>query len=85
MLEQYAKKSETTYLFVQPLKLVTSNLVHTIGLVSSIEKTTFMAQINGGLCYGGFLMRPSTGLRSTSTLKKLKLNGGLCYGASKKL
>jgi len=35
-------------LLLQPLKLTTSNLVHNLGLKSSLPKTTFRTKIGGG-------------------------------------
>ena len=40
------------YLFMQPLKLATSNLVYNLGLGLSYQKTTFRTKIGGGLGQG---------------------------------
>ena len=37
------------YVFLQPLKLATSNLVHNLGLGLAYQKTTFWTKIGGGL------------------------------------
>jgi len=44
-----SKKFGTPYIFVQPLKLATSNLVHKLGLGLAYQKPTFRTQIGGGL------------------------------------
>jgi len=40
----------TPYVFLKPLKLATSNLVHNLFLGLAYQKTTFRTQIVGGLC-----------------------------------
>jgi len=47
-----SKKCGTPCVFLQPLKLATSNLVHSLGLGISYQKTTFRTKIGGGLCQG---------------------------------
>jgi len=42
------QKSWEPYLFLQPLKLATSNLVYNLGLGLSYQKTTFRTKIGGG-------------------------------------
>jgi len=44
-----SKKFGTPYVFLQPLKLATSNLVHNLGLGLAYQKTTFWTKIGGGL------------------------------------
>jgi len=44
-----SKKLGTPYIFLQLLKLATSNLVHKMGLGVTYQKTTFMTKIGGGL------------------------------------
>ena len=44
------KKFGTPYVFLQPLKLATSNLVHKLGLGLAYQKTTFCTKIGGCLC-----------------------------------
>jgi len=44
-----SKKIGTLYLFLQPLKLATSNLVHNLGLGLAYQKTTFWTKIGGGV------------------------------------
>ena len=44
-----SKKFGTPYLFLQPFKLATSNLVHNLGLGLAYQKTTIWTKINGGL------------------------------------
>jgi len=46
------KKFGTPYIFLQPLKLATTNLVHKLGLALAYQKTTFWTKIGGGLGYG---------------------------------
>jgi len=42
-------KFGTPYVFLQPLKLATSNLVHKLGLGLAYQKRTFRTKIGGGL------------------------------------
>ena len=44
-----SKKSWDPYLFLQPLKLATSNFVHKLGLGLAYQKTTFSTKIGGCL------------------------------------
>ena len=46
------QKFGTPYLFLQPLKLATSNLVHNLGLGVAYQKTTFRTKIGGGMGWG---------------------------------
>ena len=46
------QKIGTPYLFLQPLKLATSNLVHNLGLGLDYQKATFKTKIGGGLGQG---------------------------------
>jgi len=45
-------KLGTPYLFLRPLKLATSNLVHNLSLGLAYQKTTFRTNIGGGLGQG---------------------------------
>ena len=47
-----SKKFGTPYLFMQPLKLATSNLVHNLGLGLAYQKPMFWTKIGGGLGQG---------------------------------
>ena len=47
-----SKKFGTPYLFLQPLKLATLNLVHDLGLGLAYQKTTIWTKIGGGLGQG---------------------------------
>ena len=47
-----SKKFGTPYVFLQPLKLATTNLVYKLGLGIAYQKTTFMTKIGGGLGSG---------------------------------
>jgi len=47
-----SKKIGTPYLFLQPLKLTTSNLIYNLSLGSSLSKTTFSVKIDRGLARG---------------------------------
>ena len=40
------------YLFLQPLKLETSNVVHNLGMGAAYQETTFKTKIGGGLGWG---------------------------------
>jgi len=42
-------KNWDPYLFLQPLKLATSNLLHNLGLGLACQKTTFRTKIGGGV------------------------------------
>jgi len=44
-----SKKFGTPYVFLQPLKLAVSNMVHKLGLGLAYQKTRFRAKIGGGL------------------------------------
>ena len=44
-----SEKNGTPYLFQQPLKLATSNLVHNLVLGLAYQKTMFWTKIGGGL------------------------------------
>ena len=46
---EYPKKIGTLYVFLQPLKLAASNMVHKLGLGLAYQKTTFRTKIGGGL------------------------------------
>jgi len=46
------KKCGTPYLFLQPIKLATSNLVHNLGLGLAYQKTTFRTKIGRALGQG---------------------------------
>ena len=46
------KNFGTSYVFLQPLKLATSNLVHKLSLALAYQKTTFWTKIGGGLGQG---------------------------------
>jgi len=47
-LGEHAQNFGTRYLFLQPLKIVTSNLVHNLGSGSSVSEATFGTKINRG-------------------------------------
>ena len=47
-----SKKFGTPYIFLQPLKLATSNLVHNLGLGLAYQKTMLKTKIGGGLGQG---------------------------------
>jgi len=40
------------YLFLQPLKLETSNVVHNLGMGAAYQETTFKTKIGGGWTTG---------------------------------
>ena len=46
-LGEHPKKIRTPYLFLQPLKLATSNLVYNLGLGLAYQKTTIWTKIGG--------------------------------------
>jgi len=49
---EHPEKFGTPYLFMQPLKLATSNLVHNLGLCLAYQKITIWTKIGGGLGQG---------------------------------
>jgi len=49
---EHPNKFGTPYLFLQPLKIATSNSVHNLGLELAYQKTTFRTKIGGGLDQG---------------------------------
>jgi len=54
------KKFGTPYLFLQLLKLATSNLVHNLVLGLAYQKTTFWIKIGGGLGQGSIRKKCGT-------------------------
>ena len=54
------KTCGTQYVFLQPLKLATSNLVHKLGLGLAYQKTTLWTKIGGGLCQGSIQTKCGT-------------------------
>ena len=46
------QKFGTPYVFLQPSKLATSNLIHNLGLGLAYQKTTFWTKLGGGLGQG---------------------------------
>ena len=55
-----SKKIGTPYLFLQPLKLVTLNLVYKLGLGVAYQETTFRTKTGRGLDYGALKNRTPT-------------------------
>ena len=51
-LREHSENVGTPYLFRQPLKLATSNLVHNLGLGLAYQKTTLRTKIGGGWARG---------------------------------
>jgi len=49
---EHPKKCGTPYVFLQPFKIATSNLVHKMGSGVVYQKTTFRTKIGGGLGQG---------------------------------
>ena len=49
---EYPENFGTSYLFLQPLKIATSNLVYNLGLGLACQKTTFRTKIGGELGQG---------------------------------
>ena len=47
-----SKKFRTPYVFMQPLKLATSNLLHNLGFGLAYQKATFSTKIGEGLGQG---------------------------------
>jgi len=47
-------KFGTPYLFLQPLKLTTSNLIYNLGLGSTLPRNNFSMKIAGGWAGGTF-------------------------------
>jgi len=76
-----SKKIGTPYLFLQPMKLATSNLVHNLGLKLAYQKTTFRTKIGGGVGQGSIkrnlgLLQP---LKLATSNLVHKLGSGLAY------
>jgi len=80
-----SKKIGTPYVFLQPLKLATSNLVHKFGLALAYQKTTFWTKIGGGLGQGSIQIKCGTPYIFLQPLKLAtsnlvhKLGLGLAY------
>jgi len=55
-----SKKFGTPYIFLQPLKLATSNLVHNLGLGLAYQKITIWTKIGGGLGQGSIRKKCGT-------------------------
>jgi len=80
-----SEKIGTPYVFLQPLKLATSNLVHKLVLGLAYQKTTFSTKIGGGLGQGSIRKKFGTlyvflqplKLAASNTVHKLGL--GLAY------
>jgi len=53
-------KFGTPYIFLQPLKLATLNLVHNLGLGLAYQKTTIWTKIGGGLGQGSIRKKCGT-------------------------
>jgi len=51
-LNEHPKKLGTPYVFLKPLKLATSNLVHNLGLGLAYQKTTFWTKIGWSVGQG---------------------------------
>ena len=49
---EHPKKFGTPYVFLQPLKLATSNLIHNLGLGLACQNTTFRTKIGGSVGQG---------------------------------
>jgi len=67
---EHPEKFGTPYLFMQPLKLATSNLVHNLGLGLAYQKATIWTKIGGGLGEGSIQTKFGT---SYVFLQPLKL------------
>ena len=63
------QKFGTPYVFLQPLKLATSNLVHKLGLGLACQKTTFRAKISGGVWARGAHNKIWDPLRISATVE----------------
>ena len=81
--ESILKKIGAPYLFLQPLKLATSNLVHNLGLGLAYQKTTFKTKIGGGLGQGSIRKKIVTPYLFLQPLKlattNVVYNLGLAY------
>jgi len=84
-LGEHPKKFGTPYIFLQPLKLATSNLGHKLGWGLAYQKTTFRTQIGGGLGQGSIRKKCGTPyvflqpLRLTTSNLVCNLSLGLAY------
>ena len=80
-----SKKFGTPYIFLQPLKLATSNLVHNLGLGLTYQKTTIWTKIGEGLGQGNIRKKRGTPYIFLQPLKLAtsnlvhKLSLGLAY------
>jgi len=54
------QKFGTPYVFLQPLKLATSNLVHNMGLGLAYQNTRFWLKIGGGVGQGSIQKKIGT-------------------------
>jgi len=52
LAREHPKKFGTPYVFLQPLKLATSNLVHHLDLGPAYQKTTFRTKLAGAWARG---------------------------------
>ena len=66
---EHPKKIGTPYVFLQPLKLATSNLVHNLGLGLAYQKTMIWTTIGGGLGQGS--IRKKLALKCTTDMPKI--------------
>jgi len=82
---EHQKKFGTPYLFLQLLKLATSNLVYNLGLGLDYQKATFKTKIGGGLGQGSIQKKFGTPYVFLQPLKLAisplvhKLGLGLAY------
>jgi len=75
-----SKKIGTPYLFLQPLKLATSNLVYNLGLGLAYQKTTIWTKIGGGLGQGSIRKKMWDPLRIFATVEASNFKFGTQIG-----
>jgi len=75
-----SKKIWDPYLFLQPLKLATTNLVHNLGLGLDYQKATFKTKIGGGLGQGSIQKKNWDSLRIFATVEASNFNFGTQTG-----
>jgi len=82
LAREASKKFGTPDIFLQPLKLTTSNVVHKLGLGPAEQKTTFKTKIGGGLGQGNIQKMGPLLISATVEASKVKFGMQLGFGTS---
>ena len=77
-----SKKNGTPYLFLQSLKLATSNLVCNLGLGLAYQKTTFRTKIGGGWARGASKNLGPLCISATVEASNFKFGTQIGFGTS---